>query len=439
MQIIAEKQKLILYLEVFYMKKFFSKKRVLILVALCLLALASVFCWSVVAEDDPNTGGLPFTPKQMEILMQVKRTLGAYQVDADKKETYNDEKLYYGAMKGLVSSLKDPYTRFVEPKDLEEENMEMQGEYGGLGIYIGQRDEKILVIAPMEGTPADRAGLKPLDEIVKVDKKSTHGMKLDQVVKMLRGKAGVPVDITIRRKNKNTFQLIDVHLVREMIKIKTVRFEMIGKLGYIKINQFNQKTNEDVEAAIKQLMTKKAQGFIMDLRNNPGGLLDACVKVTSQFVDTGLVVSMKGRFPGANEELYAIPGRANKLPLVVLINEGSASASEIFSGAIKDHKRGTIIGKKSFGKGSVQTLFNLPDKSGIYITIARYFTPSGYMMDKKGLNPDIVVDGEINRDKKKDKQLQKAIAVLTQKIGGKASVQKPTKTTPNKPTKTKKK
>ena len=153
----------------------------------------------------------------------------------------------------------------------------------------------------------------------------------------------------------------------------------------------------------------------------------------------GLVVSMKGRFPGANEELYAIPGRANKLPLVVLINEGSASASEIFSGAIKDHKRGTIIGKKSFGKGSVQTLFNLPDKSGIYITIARYFTPSGYMMDKKGLNPDIVVDGEINRDKKKDKQLQKAIAVLTQKIGGKASVQKATKTAPRKTNKTKKK
>ena len=417
---------------------FFSKKKFLVLFTLCLLVLGSVFCWSVIAEDDPGTGGLPFTPKQMEILLQVKRTLGAYQVDANKKETFDDEKLYYGAMKGLVSSLKDPYTRFVEPKDLEEENMEMQGEYGGLGIYIGQRDEKILVIAPMEGTPAERAGLKPLDEIVKVGKKSTHGMKLDQVVKLLRGKAGEAVDITIRRINKKMSQLIDVHLVREMIKIKTVRFEMIGKLGYIKINQFNQKTNEDVETAVKQLMTKKAQGFIVDLRNNPGGLLDACVRITSQFVDTGLVVSMKGRFPGANEELYAIPGKANNLPLVVLINEGSASASEIFSGAIKDHKRGVIIGKKSFGKGSVQTLFNLPDKSGIYITIARYFTPSGYMMDKKGLKPDIVVEGEINRDKKKDKQLQKAIAVLTQKIGGKAPVQKTTKQT-NKKTIIKKK
>ena len=401
------------------MKQFFSKKKFLVLLALCLVALGSVFCWSVIAEDDPNTSGLPFTPKQMEIFMQVKRTLGAYQVDADKKETFDDEKLYYGAMKGLVSSLKDPYTRFVEPKDLEEENMEMQGEYGGLGIYIGQRDEKILVIAPMEGTPAERAGLKPLDEIVKVGKKSTHGMKLDQVVKLLRGKAGVPVDITIRRKNAP--KLIDVHLVREMIKIKTVRFEKIGDLGYIKINQFNQKTSGDVEAAVAQLMKKKAKGFIIDLRNNPGGLLDACVKVTSQFVDTGLVVSMKGRFAGANEELYAIPGKANNLPMVVLINEGSASASEIFSGAIKDHKRGTIIGKKSFGKGSVQTLFNLPDKSGIYITIARYFTPSGYMMDKKGLKPDLEVEGEVNRDKKKDKQLQKAIAVLKQKLGVKDS------------------
>ena len=418
------------------MKQFFNKKKFLVLFALCLVALGSVFCWSVIAEDDPNTSGLPFTPKQLEIFMQVKRTLGAYQVDADKKETFDDEKLYYGAMKGLVSSLKDPYTRFVEPKDLEEENMEMQGEYGGLGIYIGQRDEKILVIAPMEGTPAERAGLKPLDEIVKVGKKSTHGMKLDQVVKLLRGKAGVPVDITIRRKNAP--KLIDVHLVREMIKIKTVRFEKIGDLGYVKINQFNQKTSGDLEAAVAQLMKKKAKGFIIDLRNNPGGLLDACVKVTSQFVDTGLVVSMKGRFPGANEELYAIPGKANNLPMVVLINEGSASASEIFSGAIKDHKRGTIIGKKSFGKGSVQTLFNLPDKSGIYITIARYFTPSGYMMDKKGLKPDIEVEGEVNRDKKKDKQLQKAIAVLKQKLGIK-DTQKAKKAPTKATTKSKKK
>lgn len=358
---------------------------------------------------------LPFTPQQLAIIKQVKLALSTYQVDGDKKGKVDDTKMYYGALKGLVESLDDPYTRFVEPKALEEENMEMEGEYGGLGIYMASRDGRTIVIAPIEDTPADRAGVKPLDEIIKVDDKNVMGMDSDEVVKLLRGPAGKPVTIQIRRKNVD--KLIPVKIVREIIKIKTVRLEMLNDgIAYIKLNHFNLKTDEELRAALKKAMDKKARGVIMDLRNNPGGLLDVCVDVTSQFVPKGMVVGMKGRFEKANDTLYVKEGRANDLPLVVLVNEGSASAAEIFAGAVKDHKRGTIVGMKTFGKGSVQTLFNLPDGSGIYVTIARYHTPSGFVIDHKGLQPDIKVDGEPKKDKKNDKQFQKALGVLKQKI-----------------------
>ena len=360
---------------------------------------------------------LPFTTQQLAIIKQVKMALETYQVDGDKEGKIDDTKMYHGAVKGLVESVGDPFTRFVTPKALEEENIEMEGEYGGLGIYITTREGRTTVIAPIEDTPADKAGLKPLDEIVKVEDKSVIGMTSDEVVKMLRGPSGKAVKIWIRRKNVD--KLLPFSIVREVIKIKTVRLEMIDNVAYIKLNQFNFKTDQELEAAIKTAKTKKAKGILLDLRNNPGGLLDSCVNVTSQFISGGVVVGMKGRFEKANEVMYAEEGRANNLPLTVLVNEGSASAAEILAGAVKDHKRGKVVGTKTFGKGSVQSLFNLPDKSGIYITIARYTTPSGYVIDHKGLLPDIKVAGEPNRDKKKDKQLQNALSVLKSEIGSK--------------------
>ena len=223
--------------------------------------------------------------------------------------------------------------------------------------------------------------------------------------------------MTLHIRRKDESKLIPVKIVREVIKIKTVRLEMLGGgIAYIKLNHFNLKTDEELRAALETAMSKNAKGVIMDLRNNPGGLLDVCVDVTSRFIGDGVVVGMKGRFERANDTLYAKPGLANDLPLVVLVNEGSASASEIFAGAIKDHKRGTIVGMKTFGKGSVQTLFNLPDGSGIYVTIARYHTPSGFVIDHKGLEPDIKVEGEPMKNKKDDKQFQKALAVLKDKM-----------------------
>ena len=352
----------------------FNKYRdIAIGIVLGLLVAAGIYMTPpAISSDWPK--GLPFSPQQLAIIKQTKMALETYQVDGDKKGTIDETKMYYGAMKGLVSSVGDPFTRFVEPKELEEENLEMEGEYGGLGIYITSRDGRTIVIAPIENTPADRVGLKPLDEIVKVDEKNVIGMTSDEVVKLLRGPAGKPVKIGVRRKNEE--KILDFDIVREIIKIKTVRLEMLGgRIAYIKINQFNLKTDAELEAVIKYAKMKKATGILLDLRNNPGGLLNSCVDVTSQFISGGVVVGMKGRFDKANDTLYAVEGRATKLPVVALVNEGSASAAEILAGALKDHKRAKIVGTKTFGKGSVQSLFNLPDNSGIYITIASVYYP----------------------------------------------------------------
>jgi len=386
-------------------------------IVLGLMVAAGIYMTpQAISADWPK--GLPFSSQQLAIIKQTKMVLETYQVDGDKKGTIDDTKMYYGAMKGLVSSVGDPFTRFVEPKELEEENLEMEGEYGGLGIYITSRDGRTIVIAPIENTPADRVGLKPLDEIVKVDEKNVIGMTSDEVVKLLRGPAGKSVKIGVRRKNEE--KLLEFVIVREIIKIKTVRLEMLGgRIAYIKINQFNLKTDAELEAIIKSAKAKKATGILLDLRNNPGGLLNSCVDVTSQFISGGVVVGMKGRFEKANDTLYAVEGRATKLPVVALVNEGSASAAEILAGALKDHKRATIVGKKTFGKGSVQSLFNLPDNSGIYITIARYTTPSGFVIDHKGLEPNVKVEGEITKEKINDKQLRKGLEILRKEVAKK--------------------
>ncbi len=396
----------------------FNKYRDIALgIVLGLMVAAGIYVTpQAISADWPK--GLPFSSQQLTIIKQTKMALETYHVDGDKKGTIDDTKMYYGAMKGLVSSVGDPFTRFVEPKELEEENLEMEGEYGGLGIYITSREGRTIVIAPIENTPADRAGLKPLDEIVKVDEKNVIGMTSDEVVKLLRGPAGKSVKIGVRRQKEE--KLREFVIVREIIKIKTVRLEMLGgRIAYIKINQFNLKTDAELEAIIKFAKAKKATGILLDLRNNPGGLLNSCVDVTSQFINGGVVVGMKGRFEKANDMLYAVEGRATKLPVVALVNEGSASAAEILAGALKDHKRATIVGKKTFGKGSVQSLFNLPDNSGIYITIARYTTPSGFVIDHKGLEPNVRVEGEITKDKINDKQLRKGLEILRKEVAKK--------------------
>lgn len=356
----------------------------------------------------------PFSSQGLWLMKQARAILETYHVDADKQENAED-KLVHGALRGMVAAWEDPYTRYVDPDQMKQEEIEMQGEYGGLGIYIGKKDGRTMIISPIEGTPADRADLKPMDEIVKVNDEVIVGMDQNEVVKKLRGAPGTSVTVWIRREGAD--ELLQFDLVRENIQIHSVRHEVLdGRWGYIRLIQFNQKTTEELLAALDDVAAQKVEGLILDVRNNPGGLLNVAVDVADVFLDGGLVVGMKGRVERANDTLFARAGVKTALPLVVLINEGSASASEIVAGALRDRSHVLLVGKKSFGKGSVQTLFNLPDGSGVYVTIARYHTPNGTNIDHNGLEPDVEVDGEMTRERDKDVQLRRAVEELAQII-----------------------
>jgi carboxyl-terminal processing protease len=323
----------------------------------------------------------------------------------------SEKELLYGAISGMVAALDDPYTRFVNPDELKEEEIEMQGEYGGLGIYISQRDGKTLVVSPIEDTPADRVGLKPMDQIVKIGDDVILGWSQKEVVNSLRGEPGTSVVIWIRREEVE--DLLKFEIERENIRIETVKSELLPqKVGFVRITQFNQRTLSEFRRAIFDLIEEGAESYLIDLRNNPGGLLNSCVEIADLLLDNGVIVSTRGRFDRANEVIYARQGTITDLPIAVLINEGSASASEILAGALKDHERAIIVGKKSFGKGSVQTLFNLSDSSGIFVTIAKYYTPSGTVIDKVGLSPHVEVDGQPEKERDKDVQLRRAISEL---------------------------
>ena len=357
---------------------------------------------------------VPFSAQALWLMKQTRSLLETYHVDGDKPA--EEKKLLYGAVRGILQAWGDPYTRFLDPAQLKEEEIEVQGEYGGLGIYIAQKDGKTLVVSPIEGTPADRAGLKPNDEIVKIGEEVILGWDQDRVVKTLRGPAGSSVTIWVRREKED--RLLKFDLKRENIALKTVKLEKLNDgVAYLRLSVFNEKTAEEMKKALAQANAMKAKGIVLDLRNNPGGLLNAATEIVDMFVDDGIIVGMKGRFDRANEVIYATKGTQTRLPMVVLVNEGSASASEIVSGALKDLKRARVVGKKTFGKGSVQTLFHLSDGSAMFITIARYYTPSGLVIDHVGLKPDLVVEGEPQKDHKKDVQLQKALQELKNNKG----------------------
>ena len=350
----------------------------------------------------------PFNVRSLWLLRQIRLIIESYQVDADTK-TIEEDDLLHGAAKGMVEAWKDPYTRFVAPKQLKDEEIELEGKYGGLGMYVGDRDGAILVISPMEDSPAERAGLKPKDQIVKVDDEVVVGWTSDRVVQKLRGEPDTKVTIWVRREGED--ELLSFEITREIIKLKSVRYEMLSDdIGYLKLTQFKHSTSEEARSALRDMIRQGMKALILDLRNNGGGLLDASVKIVSMFVRNGMVVETKGRSDRANEKYNVDKSQyLTNVPMIVLINGGSASASEIVAGALNDRGRAKLIGEKSFGKGSVQTLFPLTDGSGLYVTIARYYTPSGKVIDHVGLSPDIEVKGEPDRDKEKDEQLQRAI------------------------------
>lgn len=357
----------------------------------------------------------PFNVRSLWLLRQVRYIIESYQVDADTKPAKEDD-LLHGAARGMVEAWKDPYTRFVSPSQLKDEEIELEGKYGGLGMYIGDRDGQILVISPMEDSPAERAGLKPKDQIVKVDNEVVVGWTSDRVVQKLRGEPNTKVTVWVRREGED--ELLDFEITREIIKLESVKYEVLSDdIGYLRLTQFKHNTADESRNAVRDMLRKGIRALILDLRNNGGGLLDASVKISSMFLRDGLIVQTKGRSERANEKYYADKNYyQTNIPMTVLINGGSASASEIVAGALNDRGRAKLIGEKSFGKGSVQTLFPLTDGSGVYVTIARYYTPSGRVIDHVGLSPDIEVKGEPNRDKSQDKQLQRAITEVKRLI-----------------------
>jgi carboxyl-terminal processing protease len=325
--------------------------------------------------------------ERLKVFTEVLSLIQANYVDETKPRD-----LIYGGIKGMLETL-DPHSSFMPPDIFKEIQVETQGSFGGLGIEITVKDRQLTVVAPIEGTPADRAGVHPGDRIVKIDGKLTKDMTLMEAVKNLRGPRGTSVTLTIlREESPGPFELT---LVREIIEVKSVKSKDLGDgIAYIRVSSFQERTGKDLLKAIEQLGQNGMSAMVLDLRNNPGGLLNQAVHVTDLFLDKGqLIVYTEGRIKNQDLRFSAEHGaQIPKVPIVVLVNGGSASASEIVAGALQDWKRAVVLGTKTFGKGSVQTVIPLSDGSGLRLTTAKYFTPKGRSIHGTGLLPDIVVE-----------------------------------------------
>jgi len=312
-------------------------------------------------------------------------------IQSNYVENVDPKDLVYGGIRGMLESL-DPHSSFMPPEVFKEMQVETQGSFGGLGIEITVKDHQLTVVAPIEGTPADRAGIQPGDRIIKIDGQPTKDMTLMEAVRKMRGPRGTQVTLTIGRDEKGVF---DLTLTREIIEIKSVRSQDLGDgIGYVRLISFQERTARDLQNALERLRKNGMNALVLDLRNNPGGLLNQAVQVSELFLDKGqLIVYTQGRAKDQNLRFVA-EGRNGlpKFPMVVLVNGGSASASEIVAGALQDWKRAVVLGTKTFGKGSVQTVIPLSDGSGLRLTTARYFTPKGRSIHGSGIVPDIVVE-----------------------------------------------
>jgi len=358
-----------------------------IMVGVCLITvLAFVSAWTFEVQKQKKSSDDLF--KQVSLFSD---TLAIIQ--SDYVDEVSPKDLIYGALKGMLSSL-DPHSQFLDPDTYNELKVDTEGKFGGLGIEITLKDGLLTVVTPIEDTPAWKAGIKANDRVVKINNDLTRDMSLTDAVKKLRGKPGEAVHLTVLRESQK--KVIEFNIVRDIIKIKDVKQARILEdgIGYVRLTEFRENTAVDLASVLERLKKEGMNSFILDLRNNPGGLLDVAVDVTSKFIEKGkLVVYTKGRRASQNLRFTArLSNPVLDIPMIVLINEGSASGSEIVAGALQDYKRAIIAGTKSFGKGSVQTVIPLSDGSALRLTTSKYFTPSGKVIHGKGVMPDIVIE-----------------------------------------------
>ena len=376
-----------------------KKKIIFILILGAVISAAIFFALSEAQEKKKDD-----LYKQVELFSDAFTIIQEEYVDQP-----NSKELIYGALKGMLASL-DPYSQFMDADTFNELKTDTVGKFGGLGIEITIKDGLLTVVAPIEGTPAERAGIKSLDRIVKINDELTRDMSLIDAVKKMRGKPGEVVNLTILRESEK--KLLEFKLVRGIIKINGVKDAKILKNGiaYIRLVEFTDNSARQMSRNLEKLFKLGMDGLIIDLRNNPGGVLDSAVKITEKFIEKGkMIVYTRGKNSSQNLEFYSHCAHPIlKLPLVILINGGSASGSEIVAAALQDYKRAIIVGTKSFGKGSVQSIVPLADGSALRLTTSRYFTPLGKAINGKGVTPDIVVE-------EADNQLTRAVDVLNEK------------------------
>ena len=384
------------------MRKFFSPR--LLGGALAIVAVFSFSSWGLTQRASSVPGS---TYENLKVYTDVLSL-----VQENYAEEVDTKDVIYNSLKGMVKNL-DPHSSFMTPDEYKEMQIDTKGSFGGIGIEIGLKDNVLTVVAPIEDTPAHKAGLLSGDKIVRIGDKATKEMQLTEAVGLMRGPKDTPVTIHIMREGFNDPRPFVIN--RAIIKVKSVKYKMLDEgFGYVKLNQFQERTTEELDKALKDLASKsdgkKLRGLILDLRNNPGGLLQEAVSVSNEFLDSGLIVYTKGRAAGQNMTFNADASRSQPdYPMIVLVNNGSASASEIVAGALQDHKRAIILGVQTFGKGSVQTIIPLSDGSAVRLTTSKYYTPSGRSIQARGIEPDIVV-GEVPKGHLKEADLEGHLA-----------------------------
>lgn len=368
--------------------KNFQTSRIISLASLAgMMLLISSSAWS---QAHTNASGKTSEPLPLEVLKEFTDAYG--RIKSDYVETIDDKTILRNAIKGMLSGL-DPHSAYLDQQGFEQLKEGTSGEFGGLGIEVGMEDGIIKVISPIDDTPAEKAGILPGDLIVRIDGKSVKGLGLSEAVKLMRGKPGSSIILSIIRDNEAN--PINITVVRDIIKVKSVKSRLLEtNYGYVRIASFQSRTAEQLKKALKKLVRenkkKPLQGLVLDLRNNPGGVLNSSVDVADVFLDHGLLVYTEGRVKDSQLKFHATKGDLLKgAPMVVLVNGGSASASEIVAGALQDQNRAIIMGELTFGKGSVQTILPLTDETAIKITTARYYTPSGRSIQAEGIEPDV--------------------------------------------------